>query len=88
MNLRFAIAAFVILFALAQLIQWLEHLVIPMPVYVLGGFLLAIISNHDKLPFDPLQDWFPRVRSTAVPPDPMRSSPMPPTATDQIENNP
>jgi hypothetical protein len=71
MNLRFAIAAFVVLFALVQLVQWLHQLVIPMPLYILGGLLLAIVSNHDKLPFDPLRDWLPGARSgeTAPPLD-------------------
>lgn len=43
------IASFVVLFALAELFQWLKHFSLPLPVFILGGVFLAIASNYEKI---------------------------------------
>lgn len=50
--------SFIVLFGLVELYQWVRHLHfgvdLPLPVFILGGALLAIASNYDKragLPF-------------------------------------
>ncbi|MGI0491320.1 hypothetical protein ACN4EG_05875 [Alkalinema pantanalense CENA528] len=55
MNLRFAIACFLVVFGMVEGFQWLKHLTIPFPIFILGGIVLAVISNYDKLPMDWLQ---------------------------------
>lgn len=62
MNLRFAIACFLVFFGLVESIQWLSHLALPFPLFVAGGLILAVMSNSDKLPPDKLpwsglRDW-------------------------------
>ncbi len=46
--MKFWIASFVLLFGLAELYQWVQHFTFPLPVFILGGVFLAIVSNHDK----------------------------------------
>lgn len=41
--------SFVVLFGLAELYQWLKHLSLPLPFFILSGALLAIVSNSDKV---------------------------------------
>ena len=43
------LACFGVLFALAELYQWVKHLMLPLPIYILGGAFLAITSNYSKL---------------------------------------
>ncbi|OKH23122.1 hypothetical protein [Chroogloeocystis siderophila] len=43
------LACFVLLFALAELFQWMKQFSLPLPIYILGGAFLAIASNYDKL---------------------------------------
>ncbi len=43
------LACFLLLFALAQLFDWLQDLHLPLPIYILGGAFLAVASNYDKL---------------------------------------
>lgn len=38
----------VLLFVLAQVYQSLEHIRLPLPVFILGGVLLAIASNFER----------------------------------------
>ncbi len=47
-TLQFWIASFAVLFALAKLMEWLHGFELTMPVFVVGGVLLAIASNYDK----------------------------------------
>ena len=49
-NMRIWIACFLVLFAVVELYEWAKHL--SLPVYILGGAVLAIASNYDKRP-----DW-------------------------------
>ncbi|MEB3337280.1 MAG: hypothetical protein VKJ46_07465 [Leptolyngbyaceae bacterium] len=73
------ITSFVILFGLAQLYQLLEPITLPLPVFIVGGVLLAIASNYDKragLPFRLTQ-----------PPKPQIPTPQTPNAT-TLPNHP
>ncbi|MDM9380593.1 hypothetical protein QUB80_07725 [Chlorogloeopsis sp. ULAP01] len=47
--MRVWLACFLVLFALAQLFDWIEELKLPLPIYILGGAFLAVASNYDKL---------------------------------------
>lgn len=40
---------FVVLFALAQLFDWMQQFSLPLPIYILGGAFLAVASNYEKL---------------------------------------
>lgn len=47
---------FILLFGAAELLQWAQQFSLPLPVFILGGAFLAVISNFDKLthlPFHP-----------------------------------
>lgn len=46
--MRVWLACFFVLFALAQLFDWIEHISLPMPIYILGGAFLAIASNYSR----------------------------------------
>ncbi len=46
--MRIWLACFFILFALAELFDWIQQLTLPMPIYILGGAFLAIASNYNK----------------------------------------
>lgn len=55
------LASFFVLFALSELFQWMKHLSLPLPVFILGGAFLAIASNYDRrasFPFNLLNDEF------------------------------
>ena len=43
------ITCFVLLFGAAEALQWVQHFSLPLPMLILGGALLAIASNYDKL---------------------------------------
>ncbi|HEY9908305.1 MAG TPA: hypothetical protein V6D18_11960 [Thermosynechococcaceae cyanobacterium] len=50
------ITCFILLFGMAELLQWVQKLSLPLPIFILGGAFLAIASNYDKLtnlPFHP-----------------------------------
>lgn len=46
--------SFLLIFGLAEFYQWAKEITLPMPIFVLGGALLAIASNYDKLTNFPL----------------------------------
>lgn len=46
--MRIWLACFFVLFALAELFDWMQQLTLPMPIYILGGAFLAIASNYNK----------------------------------------
>jgi hypothetical protein len=57
--MRVWLACFLVLFGAAELLQWMDGLRLPMPIFVLGGAFLAIASNYNKLanlPFHPDYD--------------------------------
>jgi hypothetical protein len=40
--------SFVVLFALYECWDWFSQLDLPLPLFVVGGLFLAIVSNYDK----------------------------------------
>ena len=42
------VASFFVLFSLAEFYHWIEGISVPLPVYIIGGLLLAIASNYEK----------------------------------------
>lgn len=46
--MRVWLTCFVLLFALSQLFDWMKHISLPLPIYILGGAFLAIASNYNK----------------------------------------
>jgi hypothetical protein len=60
MNVRFAIACFFVLFGLTQMWGWMQQFSLQQPTFILGGLLLAIVSNWNRraaFPFDVLHEW-------------------------------
>ncbi|MBD2561211.1 MULTISPECIES: hypothetical protein [Nostoc] len=47
--MRVWLACFFVLFALAELFDWLQEFNLPLPIYILGGAFLAVASNYDKI---------------------------------------
>lgn len=47
-NMRIWLACFFVLFALAELFDWVKQITLPLPIYILGGAFLAIASNYNK----------------------------------------
>jgi hypothetical protein len=43
------LACFLVLFALAELFDWLQEFNLPLPIYILGGAFLAVASNYDRI---------------------------------------
>ncbi len=48
--MRVWLASFLLLFAIAEVYQWAKHFTLPLPIFILGGAFLAIVSNYDKYP--------------------------------------
>lgn len=46
--MRIWLSCFLVIFAIAELYQWAQHLTLPLPIYILGGAFLAIASNANK----------------------------------------
>lgn len=42
------LSCFFVLFAIAELYQWAQHITLPLPFYILGGAVLAVSSNANK----------------------------------------
>lgn len=47
--MRVWITSCLVVFGMMELYQWIKHLTLPLPIFILGGALLAIASNYDKL---------------------------------------
>jgi hypothetical protein len=47
--MRVWLACFLLLFAVAELFDWLKKFNLPLPIYILGGVFLAVASNYDKI---------------------------------------
>jgi hypothetical protein len=56
--MRIWIACFFILFAIAELFDWMKQMSLPLPIYILGGLILAIGSNSNKRIFGKVFDDF------------------------------
>lgn len=72
MRLQVAIACFLVLFGSVELMDWFQKRNLPMPVLVMGGVLLAVGSNYDKLPLDRLRSVIPKdiFDKSSLPSDP------------------
>ncbi len=44
----FLIVTILVLFVGVEFFQWLRGVILPLPLYVLGGAFLAIASNYEK----------------------------------------
>lgn len=53
--MRIWIISFLVLFGIAELYPWVTHFTVPLPMFILGGALLAIASNYGKLNFVSIQ---------------------------------
>ncbi len=42
------LSCFLVLFAIAGLYQWAQHVTLPLPFYILCGAVLAVASNANK----------------------------------------
>lgn len=54
--MRVWIVCFILLFGGAELLQWIQQFSLPLPIFILGGAFLAIMSNYRNLthlPFHP-----------------------------------
>jgi hypothetical protein len=61
MRLQVAIACFLIVLGAVELLQWFQKRNLPMPVLVMGGMILAVGSNYNKLPMERLRDYLPKM---------------------------
>lgn len=43
------LVCFLVLFALAELFDWIKGFSVPLPISILAGTLLAVASNYDKI---------------------------------------
>ncbi len=48
-TMRIWLACILVLFAVAELFDWMKQLALPLPIYILGGAFLAVASNYDKI---------------------------------------
>ena len=64
------LACFLVLFALAELFDWLQKFNLPLPIYILGGAFLAVASNYDKI----VGSYFNDAISEALPEQPQLDS--------------
>jgi len=55
------LVSFGLLFASIELIQWIRHVVLPLPVAIAAGSVLALASNAESLP----RKWLLPGRSSA-----------------------
>lgn len=46
--MRVWVFCFILLFGLAELLQWLKQFSLPLPIFILGGAFLAIASNYER----------------------------------------
>ena len=72
MRPQVAIACFLVLFGAVELMDWFQKRDLPMPVLVMGGVLLAVGSNYNKLPLDRLRSVISKdiFDKSSLPPDP------------------
>lgn len=70
--MRIWLISFLVLLALARGLDWLHHFSLPLPILLLGGAILSIVSNESTLGGLP---WMPKSAST-----PIAGKQAPPTA--------
>ncbi len=66
--MRVWLACIFVLFALAELFNWVQKFTLPLPVYILGGVFLAVVSNYDQI----IGSYFTSTTSTQTTPEPPR----------------
>jgi hypothetical protein len=67
-TMRIWLACILVLFAVAELFDWMKQLALPLPIYILGGAFLAVASNYDKIVgsyFDNVTSVTPEISSIA-----------------------
>ncbi|MBW4565309.1 MAG: hypothetical protein KME32_30325 [Mojavia pulchra JT2-VF2] len=69
--MRVWLACFLVLFALAELFDWLQEFTLPLPIYILGGAFLAVASNYDKI----IGSYLSNTAIEPSPPQPQLESP-------------
>jgi hypothetical protein len=74
--MRVWLACFFILFALAELFDWLKQLSLPLPIYILAGAFLAIVSNYDQI----IGYYFSEVQAEILPEPSQLETSTPPNA--------
>lgn len=42
------IASVFVLYGMVEVYQWMKHFTLPLPVFIMGGAILAIASNYGK----------------------------------------
>jgi hypothetical protein len=80
-----------VLFALAQFLDWVKEVSLPLPTYILGGAFLAFVSNYDKI----VGGYFSEVQAEILPQPPqldtstqstpISSTPMPLSVLNPVE---
>ncbi|BAY62414.1 hypothetical protein NIES22_24880 [Calothrix brevissima NIES-22] len=70
--MRVWLACFFVLFALAELFDWVKEFSLPLPIYILGGAFLAVASNYDKIVGSYLSD---ETIARSPEPTPLETSP-------------
>ncbi len=75
--MRIWLACFFVLFALAELFDWVKkiNLNLPLPIYILGGAFLAVVSNYDKIVGSYLSDTRTTVIRDILPQQPQLETP-------------
>jgi hypothetical protein len=75
--MRIWLACFFVLFALAELFDWVKkiNLNLPLPIYILGGAFLAVVSNYDKIVGYYLSDTGSNVIRDIMPQQPQLETP-------------
>ncbi len=43
-----AIILLVFLFGLAEVLNWIQSIRLPLPIFLVGGVVVAVVSNYDK----------------------------------------
>ena len=72
--MAFWIVCFFVLFALAELFDWVKQISLPLPAYIIGGAFLAIASNYNKI----FGSYFSDITAEILPDLPQLETPTPP----------
>jgi hypothetical protein len=81
---QFGLACFVLFFGLSQLFGWMRQFNLPLPIFILGGAFLAIVSNFDRragLPFSLIDEVFAPPAKEIKPPAPAQPEGIEPSQT-------
>ncbi|WP_427157809.1 hypothetical protein ACQFX9_19470 [Aliinostoc sp. HNIBRCY26] len=81
--MRVWLACFLVLFALAELFDWLKGFSFPLPIYILGGAFLAVASNYDKMIGTYFSDGGEQSQIDSFTP----TSELPPTVVNQVKDS-